>query len=161
MSTINITIAVPLSAIATIKDPSTSLEAKTTALHTTTRAVYATISALPYDITTHTIDERSEAPPSRSAAFTSNHSHPASDTTFTITVIHRSDAHPAAILKVHASTTVKELVGLIEEATEVDKYAQYLVFEHRPFWDGARGSYDGDVTLGEVSLLPLLLLGKA
>jgi hypothetical protein len=156
---INVTIAVPLSAVATIKN-STTITEKDLALKDISRAVLSSINALPYDIATHTLTEDPTTAPqtsasthhiSKSAAFASSQAH--LDDAFTITVIHRSDAKPAAILKVHASTKVEELVQMIEDHCDVGKYAQYLVWEHKPFWDGARGTYDGDVTLGDVSCL--------
>ncbi|KJX94927.1 hypothetical protein TI39_contig4149g00020 [Zymoseptoria brevis] len=167
MSTINVTVAVPLSAIAALKNPSSDLASKLAALSVTSTAVLEAISALPYDIATHTITEQpsSHSPsvrspsayspsahtPSKSAAYASKQTHLSDHDGFTVTVIPRADTKPAAVLQVHESTTVKQLAGLIEEACEVSKYAQFLVWNHRCFYDGQRGGYDEGRTLGEVS----------
>ncbi|SMQ52411.1 unnamed protein product [Zymoseptoria tritici ST99CH_1A5] len=158
MSTINITAAIPLSAIAALKDPSSDLASKQAALSVTSTAVLEAISALPYDIATHTITEQPSAQsplahtPSKSAAYASKQTHLSDHDGFTVTVIHRADTKPAAVLQVHESTTVKQLTGLIEEACEVSKYAQFLVWNHRCFYDGQRGGYDEGRTLGEVGM---------
>jgi outer membrane murein-binding lipoprotein Lpp len=126
---VNVTVAVPLEAVAAIKggDP----RSKSDALSVTSRAVVAAVLALPYDI--KAIEESRETAKDeggeKSAAFARSQSH--LDDTFTVTVIHRSDTKPDAVIRVHGSTTVLQLVQLVEATTKVSKYSQYLVFDHK------------------------------
>lgn len=123
---VNITVSVPLEAVAAIKNGASS--GMGAALSATSRAVVAAVLALPYDIKA-TEDAAEDDGDSKSAAFALAQAH--LDDTFTITVIHRADVKPAAVLRVHGSTTAGQLAQLIQDTTEVSKYLQYLVYDHK------------------------------
>lgn len=132
---VNITVAVPLDAIAAIKSGNSG-STMGAALSATSRAVVAAVLALPYDIKSSTSSEDNDATQTdggveggKSAAFALAQSH--LDDTFTITVMHRAEAKPAAVIRVHGSTKVGQLAQLIQDETEVSKYLQYLVYDHK------------------------------
>lgn len=132
---VNITVSVPLDAIAAIKSGNSG-SSMGAALSATSRAVVAAVLALPYDIkaTSSSSEEDStqtegKGNGEKSAAFAQAQSH--LDDTFTVTVLHRADVKPAAVIRVHGSTKVGQLAQLVQDATEVSKYLQYLVFDHK------------------------------